>query len=156
MVQLVDQYKSVVLTQGGADAFVQGSITTDIIPADGEGWLLSRIEIQFDPTALAALSADASIIWSGSRDSQTAVRGYNDADAFYVGGRVFSLTTSGTYQQPLVEVFDPPVGTIFVEPTMYFQLDSTATGGIVIATFRVHYTMVKLTEIEILRILQSQ
>jgi hypothetical protein len=39
---------------------------------------------------------------------------------------------------------------------MYFQLDSTATGGIVIATFRVHYTMVKLTEIEILRILQSQ
>lgn len=150
----IDRYKTIILTQGGADAFVEGEILTLLVPEQGLGWKLNRIVFQFGD-ALSALSADCSIGWSVTRDSKTGVVGYSDADTVYHDGFNVSLTTSGQIVIPYSHIWLPPDNTIFVEPTIYFQLDSTTTGLANVAAVRLHYEEIKVSEIDILRLLQN-
>lgn len=151
----IARFQHLQLLEGGADAFVQGTLDTGIVPENSEAWEITLIEVQFSSTQLEGLSADHSIVISLSRDTKTSTIGFDDPDCVAIFGFSGALTTSGTYQNQLVQRWVPPAGTIFVEPTIYAQLDSNGTGVAVNCQMRLHYRLVKVNEIDILRLLQN-
>lgn len=151
----VSRYLSLTTTQGGADAFVQAQVDTEIIPADGMGKRITAIELLFTPNFLLSVAADAYVKWSLSRDTKTAIGEYSDTDIVYGDGIEFTFLTSGAGVNRHNQMWIPPVGIFLVEPIIYAQLDSNATGNTITANWRIHYEDVKLSEVEILRLLNN-
>lgn len=150
------QYRNIVVTQGGADAFVQVTEPTGIDADRGMGWMIDRVEVMFgNDIALQNVSADFSISWSLTRDSETAIVSLDEASAIFAGGIAGSLTTSGQILLPRVHTWIAPQGIVVVNPNLYAQLDSDATGLTLSADFRIYYSSVKLSELEILRMLSQ-
>ena len=156
MANQIAQYRNITLTQGGADAFVQAIEYTNIDPSIGNCWLIRRVEMSFNLTCLLEnLSADAAIQWSLARESLTAVGGLDNADVLHNNGFAIALTTSGQPFIPKTFVWEPPSGLMVVTPALYAQLDSTATGLTLVASMRVYYETIKLSELDILRMLSQ-
>jgi len=156
MANKIAQYRNITLTQGGADAFVQATEPTGINPSLGSGWLLTHALIFFPLTVtLEGLSADNSIVWSLTRDSETAVASLDDNDCLFASGFAVPLTTSGEVYVPRLHRFDFPDGIVVVNPNLYAQLDSTGTGLTLTAHMRLYYEEVKLSELEVLRMLSA-
>lgn len=151
--RLIARYLTLTAVQGGADAFVQASVSTGIIPENGVGFKVIGMEIAF--SALQAVSADFDITWSLSRDTKTGVTGLSDDDIILYDGFYGSLTTSGQILIPGRVQYPPQEGIYIVEPTIYLQFDSTATGLTSTASMRVYYEEVGLNEVDILRILNN-
>lgn len=151
---VIDRFRNIAVTQGSADAFVQGTETTGISPSMGIAWVLTRLEVFFPQSnALQNVSADFSVHWSLTRDSKTAVSDFSDADCMAAGGFYGSLTTSGQIILPAYYQYEFGSGLLVVEPEVYFQLDSAATGLTLSPGVRLHYEEVKVSEVEILRML---
>lgn len=155
MANTIARYLNITTTQGSADAFVQGSVDTGIIPADGMCKKVTAIELLFTPNFLLSISADAFVKWSFTRDTKTAIAEYSDPDCMYGDGIEFTFLTSGAGVNRHNQMWIPPVGLYLVEPTIYAQLDSNATGNVITANWRIHYEDVKLSEVEILRLLNN-
>jgi len=152
----VDRFLSMVMTQGAADAFVQGTLATNIVPKDGMVWVVSLIEFNFTTaTPLSGITADTIIHWSFSRDTKTAICLYDDIDCIFADGMAIPLNTNGQVIVPLRYEYVPPEGLLIVEPTIYGQLDSTGLGTALTAAVRIHYQEAKATEVEILRLLNN-
>lgn len=151
----VDRFLQITLTQGGADAFVESSVATEIIPADGEGFLLTLVEVYFALSGLEQISADSYLEWAVTRDTKAAMPLFSDTDVILVDGFANALTTSGEVIIKGRYDWVPPPGTILVEPLIYAQLDSGGTGQANTCYMRLHYQAVKLTEVEILRLLNG-
>jgi len=152
----IQQFVNIRTTQGGADAFVQTEEYTGISPADGLVWLIKRIEVSFTTACgLQGISADAEISFALSRETAVAVVEKNDSACLYKGGFVNSLTTSGQIEVPREFVYVPEDGLVIVGPSLFAQLDSTATGLTLVADWRIFYNSVKISELEILRMLSQ-
>ena len=150
----IARYRNLQPVQGGADAFVQVAETTGIDPVSGRAWMLRSMDICFpQDNALANVSADFSIHWSLTRDSKAAIAGLDDGDCIVAGGIYGSLTTSGQIVLPACYHHEFESGIMAVEPTLYFQLDSNATGLTLSPDVRLYYDEVKLSEVDILRML---
>jgi len=142
------------MVQGGADAFVQGSVDTGIIPEQGLGLQVLSMELVM-PTAMQGVSADFQIQWSLTRDTKTAPAAYSDPDTILYDGMNGSLTTSGQILIPQRHAYPLIDGIFLVEPTIYGQLDSDATGLTITAQWRIYYQEVSMSEIDILRVLNN-
>lgn len=154
MKEAVAQYRNIVLTQGSADAFVQAQEYTGIDAGSGYGWMLKRIEVMF-PLAqvLEGIAADFSIALSLTLSTQTAVKSLDDSNTLYADGIAVPLTTSGVTEVDRKWEWIAPSGVIVVAPSVFAQLDSTGTSLSLTAHMRVYYEEVKLSEVEILRML---
>jgi hypothetical protein len=156
MKEQVAQYRNITLTEGGADVFVQATEYTGIDSGAGYGWLIKRIETMIPlAQAIEAIAADNSIAFSLSNRSLTAVGDLTDSDVIYVDGTAGQLVTTGFGTAQRKFVWDAPDGVIVVSPALYAQLDSTGTGLSLTAHMRIYYEPVKLTELEILRMLSQ-
>lgn len=150
------QYRDIVVTQGGADAFIQATEYTGIDPSVGNCWELVKCEFLFAPSVLLeSVSADFNIQWSLSRESLAASAGLDNADVLYADGFVGSLTTSGQIALRRLYEWTPPAGMVIVAPTVFAQLDSTATGLTLAGTLRVYFRYTKLSELSILQMLSQ-
>lgn len=149
----IARYLTIVVTQGSADAFVQGSVATGIVPEDGLGLQVVGMEVVLGPCE--SVSADFDFQWSLSRDTKTAICTYVDSDSILYDGFSGSLTTSGQILIPLGHRYPFVDGIFIVEPTVYFQLDSAATGFAQSAAVRIYYQEVSLSEVDILRVLNN-
>lgn len=149
------QFKTINLLQGGADAFVEGSAATGIDPSTGRAWLVRRVETLL-VTTQAIISADAQLQYSLTRQSHAASADYGDDDVIFADGFANALTTSGEILLPRLRIWEPPGDVLVVGDTIYAQLDSDATGITMQAYMRIWYEEVKVTELEILRILAEQ
>lgn len=150
----IARYLTISMVQGSADAFVQGSVATDIVPEDGLALQVIGMEFVL-ATALQGVSADFEIAWSLTRDTKLAVTSYSDTECILFDGVAGSLTTSGQiligyrFPYPAIE------GIFLVEPTIYGQLDSSATGLTLTGYWRIYYQEVRMTEVDILRVLNN-
>lgn len=150
----VARYLTVTATQGGADTFNQGSVATGIVPENGVGFRVLSIDVAFI-SVFITLSADSWIMWSITRDTKTAAVSLNDPDTIYFNGFSNALTTSGEVIVPQVYRSTLIDGIYIVEPTIYFQLGSASTGITNVATARIYYEEVSLSEVDILRVLNN-
>lgn len=148
------RYRNIQAVQSGADAFVQATEVTGIDPSRGVGWLLKRLELNFPlASGLAGLSADSTIEWSMTRDSKAAAASLDDSDCVMADGLINALTTSGEIIVPKMFMYHFPDGVVVVEPEIYVQLDSNGTGLTLTGNFRLYYEEVKLSEVDMLRML---
>lgn len=150
----IQRFLSINLTQGGADTFVQGSVATDIIPENGLVYQVSEVVISFQ-SVFGPIAADAWVQWSLSRDTKTAAYGMQDPDIMLFDGFSFALTTSGAVTIRQQYRYENLRALYIVEPIIYAQLGSAATGITNVATMRIYYDEVKMSEVEILRILNN-
>lgn len=150
----VVRFLTITMTQGGADAFVQGTVDTGILASEGRGLQVVGMDFSLLESQ-GPLSADADISWSLTRATKTAVVGLSDEDAIIFDRLSFALTTSGTYQVRGLYRYEALAGIYIVEPTLYGQLDSTATGIVQTGYWRIYYQEVALSEVDILRILNN-
>ena len=141
-------------SDGATSVPVQGSAATDIIPADGVGLQVIAAAIIFE-TGFAALAADSNVVWSVSRDTKAAMAYYDDPDILLCDGINLALTTSGSSFIPSQFTYDMPEGMIIVEPLVYAQLDSSGTALSNKAHLRLWVEEIKLSEVEILRLLNN-
>jgi len=145
----------VTLTQGSADAFVQGTIATGIVPADGLIQKIVRVVFQFNAQSFDGIASDCSVYWSIARDTKTAVAALSDADSILYDGLDIAFTTSGAVMVPLTYTYEPSDGFFIAEPNIYVQLDSNATGETMTCNVRMFYEEVRASEVDILRLLNG-
>jgi hypothetical protein len=150
----IQRYIPFTATQGSADAYAQTGVVTDIIPANGKVFEITAIDIQIR-SDISAISTDCQIEFSFSRDTKSAICTLDDADCIIYDRFTHMLTTSGAVVMPSGRRFQQLSGIYVVEPVLYFQFDSTGTGLTMTADARVYYEEVKLSEVEILRILNN-
>lgn len=149
----ITRFLKMTATQGGADTFVQASVATDIIPEEGLVYKITGIDVQIN-SGIQAISADCSFYWSFTRDTKTALAPLSDDDCLLLDGFCVSLTTSGQVYLPATYRY-ANLGLYLVEPIVYVQLSTTATGITNAINTRIYYEEVKMSEVEILRILNN-
>lgn len=154
MALAIARWLGLTATQGSADAFVEASVATDIVPEDGLILKVNKLEFQIT-NSLAALAADFHIFWSLTRDTKTAVADLSDGDTIVSDAVVFALTTSGSSVIPTRFEYNYSSGLYLVEPLTYLQLDSSSTGLSLVMDCRIYYEEVRATEVEILRIINN-
>lgn len=148
------RYLEINLAQAGADTFKEGSVETEIIPENGLAYQVKAIEFCMYST-ISGFGGDSDIKWSLSRDTKASISLPYDPDTMLFDGRSSALTTSGQIVMPNRFYYDQLPGLYIVEPTIYAQLASTSTGLTNAGNFKIYYEEVKLSEIEILRILNN-
>jgi len=114
----------ITLTQGSADAFVQGSVLTGL--SGRQAYNVRAILIEL-PVALNAISADNSLQVSITRRSKTAIATLADSDTIFARAVSKDFATSGSTLLDAVSVYVPDLEIPIVEETIYAQLDSTST-----------------------------
>lgn len=153
MATQIARHFDVRLTQGAADAFVEGAITTGIDPKDGIGYKVTRIETI---RSLVLSSANGNITeWSICRDSKTAVAKLNDDECLFSAAWGVRNAAGSTFRDDLRAEYSLPDGIVVVEPNIWVQLDSNLTAQAQTVDFRLWYDEVKLSEVEILRLLNN-
>lgn len=152
---LVPRYLSATLTQGGADAFVQATVLTDIVPENGYGLRVIGVEIEQRTADVVAAAANSIWEMSFARDTKAAIADLADPDVWMTWKLVNRVVASGASLQECSRLIVPAATSILVEPYVYIQLDSASTGVANVVNVRIHYEEVKLTEIEILRLLNN-
>lgn len=148
----IARYLTAQCVQGSADSFVQDAITTGLVPADGFAFKLTRMVYDVNPLPLVA---NCDRTFSLTRDTKTAVCKYDDPDTLFMQMDVARLVTSGGFIAPASGMIDFPDGIYVVEPTIYLQLDSSTTSLTMTMNARFYYEEVKLSEVEILRLLNN-
>jgi len=116
----------ITLTQGGADAFVQGSVLTGL--SGRQAYNVRAIFIEFTATNLQAMAQDCDISVAITRRSKTAMPTLADTDVLYKQTLSGAFTTSGLAVVKGVDVYEPDGELPIVEETIYAQLDSTTLG----------------------------
>jgi len=151
----IEQLNSAVvtLTQGSADAFVQGSILTNL-SGSGQAWKVRQVWREISSVSTGFPGADCEFSVAITRRSKAAMPLISDTDVVWKDQHVFGVTTSGAtdFDGVIIDNFDDP-GIIMPEDTIYAQLDSTGTGGAVTAILRINYEIVKISELDRLTIL---
>ena len=140
------------MTQGSADAFVQGSVLTGI--SGRQAYNVRRFALQLvNAAALSAIAADYEITVAITRRSKTAIPNISDSDVIWMSSFYVAATTSGVVYVPAYTEFTPDYETPIVEETIYAQLDSTATGVAVNAIVRLEVDIDTMSDIDRLNLI---
>lgn len=139
---------SLAVVQGGADAFVQGSVSTGLLNrSDNNAIRIIQIDVEMPPLVIAA-ACELEAAWC--RRSQAAMPDLDNDNVIkkWRWRNVFSSAV-GSYFMDRVATWIPSAGDIIVvEDPLYFVFDSTATGGANAVRTQVFYEFVKITEVE--------
>lgn len=114
----------ITLTQGGADAFVQGSVLTGL--TGKQAYNVRAFHLDLPGSQLLAMSADSEFAVTITRRSKTATPLLSDSDVLHKWSFANALTTSGEIFFPCTVTYVPQLEIPIVEETIYAQLDSTS------------------------------
>jgi hypothetical protein len=139
-------------TQSGADTTSFVTIETNIVADGKSGWEMFALEVYWSNGESVA-SAD----WeaSGVITTSTATPSFSSPDEV---ARV-SWGVQNTGGVAVAVPYEPIKQLIFIEPRitvqpiLYFQVFSTLTAQANVMDFRLYYNIVKLTDLEVLRLL---
>lgn len=144
-----------IITQSGADAFTQAQVATGLT-ADGKtGWEIVALTAYWsNGDTVAAGDVDANAILS----TVNVVTTFDDTDEIT---RINWATqnTGGiavAYPMELIKrAIMPSGGRLTVQPTLYLGLSTTGTSATNTVYFEIEYNIVKLSDLDVLRLLQG-
>jgi hypothetical protein len=138
------------VTQGGADTFTAVAINTGLV-ADGKaGWNITAISAFWDGKAVAA----ADFIISAQVATIATVTAYGDADEVARVSWGLQNTAGVAVAVPFEPIkFVTIQPRLTVQPAIYAQVSSITTGAANAVIFVIEYEVVKLTDLEVLRML---
>ncbi len=116
----------IALSQGSADAFVQGSVLTGLTGRQAYNVRSFQIELT-NQAALSGSFSDWEIAVAITRRSKSAMPLLSDNDVLYKASWVCMSLTSGLAVFKPIEIYVPDLEVPIVEETIYAQLDSTGT-----------------------------
>jgi hypothetical protein len=140
------------VTQSGADTTTTLAIDTDILLDGKTGWMIKALRV-FWANAEAAAAADWEVTGAITTTTVAPVFTSSDEIARIEWGlqNTAGVAVAVPYEPvKLIELIEPRVT---VQPTIYFQAVSTLTGQANTLQFHLFYDVVKLTDIEVLRLL---
>jgi hypothetical protein len=140
------------VTQSGADTFTAGTINTGLTSDGKSGWQINSIEAFWvDGSTVAAADFQVNAIVSTINTATS----FGDADEI---DRVsWGLQNTGgvavavPYEPVREKVLHEP--RLTVQPQIYCNVGSSASGIALDIIFVIHYEIVKLTDIDVLRLL---
>jgi hypothetical protein len=140
------------VTQTGVDTFTIGAIDTNLTIDGKAGWLITKMTCFWEDGYTAA-AADQTI--SGILATQATVTTPSDNEELARVNWAVANTAgvAVAYPMELQKSVSPPVDRITAQPAIYFQVSSTGTGLANDVYYEVEYEIVKLTDIEVLRLL---
>jgi len=143
-----------VVTQTGADTFTVGTIDTNITADGKSGWEIQSFSGYWsNGETVAAGDAEANLILS----TQATVTTFDmDEELYRLNWAV--VNTAGvavTYTHGLVKREELIVPRLTVQPALYVHVSSTTTGAANVMYYEVSYEIVKLSDLEVLRLLQG-
>ena len=126
----IARYLSGRAVQGGADAFKELAITTNLDPANGYAYEIKKIEFCYENFAFVAANfQELDVVLS--RDTKAAIPELSDTDVMYKFHKELGFATAvGFYDLSLAWEYVPTGGMYIVEPTIYLQIDSAATAAV--------------------------
>lgn len=142
------------VTQGGADTFAAATIDTNLT-ADGKaGWEIIALSGYFtNGEAGAAADSDANLILA----TQATITTFDQDEEIYRLNWAVANTAGVAVAYPVQlvkrEILIEP--RLTVQPNLYVQAATTATGLTCVFAYEIHYNIVKLTDLEVLRLLQG-
>jgi len=140
------------LTQGSADSASAGTISTDLTADGKSGWSVFALEAYY-VNGEGAASAD----WEVIAALQTVNVGANFGSADEIARLGWGVQNTGgvavaiPYEPVKRNVLLEP--RVTVQPQLIFRLESTNTGQANNVVIAVYYDIVKLTDLEVLRLL---
>lgn len=143
---------AIALTQGSADAFVQGSVLTGL--TGRQAYNVKAIMIEFlSSSGLYTVAADSEVSVAITRRSKTSMPNLADSDVLYKRIFNFALVTSGVAYFNGVEIYVPQIEMPLVEETIYAQLDSTGTTLTLAAVVRLEVELDTMSDIDRLNLI---
>jgi hypothetical protein len=141
-------------TQGGADTFVATSIDTNLTADGKSGWEIVAVSAYYtNGETGAAADSDVNLIVA----TQATVTTFEQDEEIYRINWAVANTAGVAVAYPLElvkrEVLIQP--RLTVQPLIYVQVSSTLSGLTNAIAWELHYNIVKLTDIEVLRLLQG-
>lgn len=140
------------VTQSGNDTFTTASISTGLTADGKSGWQINAIEAYWvDGVSIAAGD------WNLIAKVATISTSTSFVDDDEIGRVAWGMQNTGGVAvavplEPLkgIKLEEPRVT---VQPTLYLGVESTATSNANDVVFRIYYDIIKLTDIEVLRLL---
>lgn len=155
-VQKLSQRAIVTATQGSANAFVSATLNTNLSPQDSYAWAIQRISYQlYDSTVFSAIAGDADWQVALAKQTKASMPLISDPDILYEDSLAIAFTTSGQMGIPLVSRTDMPPGVILVGGQAYLLFDSSGLGSAASIVMAIDYEVIKLSEVDFLRLLAS-
>lgn len=150
------------LTQSGADVFVTGATETGISTQANFGILVDRVEFSLSPLLLSqatpAVDVEARIaLLHGDTPTVNTILDYSNDDlialaSFTIQG--VAASTSDVYM-PANWTWIAPPNYVVVAEQLHFVLDTTNTGQANVGAYRIFYTPIELSELDVLRLLST-
>ena len=143
-----------VSTQGGADTFVAVAIDTNLTADGKSGWNITGVSGYYTNGEVgAAADADVNLIVA----TQATVTTFDQDEEIYrlnwavanTGGVAVAYPLNLIKRELLIEP------RLTVQPYIYMQVSSTLSGIANAIAWELHYEIVKLTDLEVLRLLQG-
>lgn len=141
------------VTQGGADTFTQTTINTDLTADGKSAWQFTKMKA-FWENGYTAAATDQTISAILSTQATTVTVPTDPEEIARVTWAI--ANTAGVavaYPVELIKQVDVPMDRITVQPTVYVSVSSTTTGLTNVVYFELEYEVVKLSDIEVLRLL---
>jgi len=140
------------VTQGGADTFTAGEIDTNLTIDGKVGWNIKAIE---------AYWADGAAVAAGDWSLSAAVSTVSTQTSFVDDDEIARVSwgVQNTAGVAVTVPYSPLMGyglmedRVTVQPIIYCQVQSSGTSQANDVVFRVYYEIVKLTDIEVMRML---
>jgi hypothetical protein len=143
-----------VITQGGADTFTIATIDTNITADGKSGWEIQAFSAYYaNGETAAAADSDFNCVLA----TQATVTTFDQDEEIYRLN--WSVANTGgvavAYPLNLVKREQFIVPRLTVQPALYVHASSTLTGLANLVYFEIAYDIVKLTDLEVLRLLQG-
>lgn len=141
------------VTQTGADTFTQLAVDTNLTADGKSAWLITKLTA-FWENGYTAAAADQKLSAIVSTKKTTVTTPDEATELARVAWGV--ANTAGVavaYPVEMQRVVVPPIDRITAQPLIYLSVDSTTTGIANVIYFTVEYEIVKLSDIEVLRLL---
>lgn len=143
----------ITLTQGSADAFIEGSVLTGL--TGRQAYRVAGIAFGFPIATLNALSAVSAfdISLAITRRSKSALPALSDNDVLHRWSVANFLLTSGSFNLEGDYYWVPDFELPLVEETIYAQLDSSGTGLSLVMVVRIDVEIDTISDIDRLNLI---
>jgi len=143
-----------ITTQGGADTFAATTIDTNIT-ADGKtGWEILGIRAMFmNGESGAAADSDVSVILATQATVTTPELDEEIIRLNWAVANTAGVAVAYPVELRKAEILFIP--RVTVQPSIFVQVSSTASGLACSISWEIYYNIVKLTDLEVLRLLQG-
>jgi hypothetical protein len=141
------------ITQTAPDTFTEAAIPTRLTVDGKTGWRLVELSVFFENGNTLSLVVDCSATLILSTES--GLQSFIDPDYVVSTDWAINGTALSTSSVMVDRHRAVSCERVTVQPFVYLQCDSSSTGVACVMSYRLAYELVKLTDLEVMRLLQG-